>query len=511
MVPDEQLRKERLQLLLQQIQLPKQIVEQHFAEGLIRKLQIDKQKRSWHFQIELKTIVPSAVYELFSVHLKQAFEHIAKVQFTFIYEQKSLSADEWQDYWPIIVTKLQSISDGIRQLLSKQVPKYDGRRLIINVRNETEAVALKRKVTESLQNTLIELSLPNVQLDTNIQESKQEYEQFVENRKKEDQSKVVEAILEKKKQEEQAEKKVNDKNLVIGYPIKDEPVMLESIQDEERRITVQGYVFASETRELRSGRTLLTFKITDYTDSILVKMFSRDKEDVPMLQAIKKGMWVKVRGGVQNDTFVRDLVMIGNDVNQITPKERQDTATEEEKRVELHLHTTMSQMDGIVSAGRYIEQAAKWGHKAIAITDHGVVQAFPEAYSAGKKNGVKVLFGIEANLVDDGVPIAYNEADRNLIEDEFVVFDVETTGLSAVYNTIIELAAVKIKDGEIVDRFESFADPHEPLSNTIIELTGITDDMVKGQPEVDEVLRNFKEFVGDAILVAHNASFDMGF
>ncbi len=128
-----------------------------------------------------------------------------------------------------------------------------------------------------------------------------------------------------------------------------------------------------------------------------------------------------------------------------------------------------------------------------------------------KKHGVKILYGLEANLVDDGVPIAYNEAHRPLLEEEYVVFDVETTGLSAVYNTIIELAAVKIKGGEIVDRFESFADPHEPLTNTIIELTGITDDMVKGQPEVGDVLRDFQAFVGDAVLVAHNASFDMGF
>ncbi|MFA9456058.1 PolC-type DNA polymerase III [Halalkalibacter sp. AB-rgal2] len=510
-MPEEQIRKERLLLLLQQIQLPEQFIQQHFENGLIRKLQIDKKNRTWHFYIELKTIVPSSVYELFSVQLKQAFEHIAAVEFTFIYEQKEMSEDEWIEYWPFIVTQVQMISEGIRHLLAKQVPRYDGRRLMISVRNETEAVALKRKVTEPLQDVLEMLSLPIVQLETNVHESKQEYEQFVENRKKEDHSKVVEAILEKKKQEEQVEKKVSDKNLMIGYSIKDDPVLLETIRDEERRITVQGYVFNAETRELRSGRTLLTFKITDYSDSILVKMFSRDKEDVPLLQAIKKGMWVKVRGGVQNDTFVRDLVMIGNDVNQVVPKEKQDTAKEDEKRVELHLHTTMSQMDGIVSAGRYVEQAAKWGHQAIAVTDHGVVQAFPEAYSAGKKHGVKVLFGIEANLVDDGVPIAYNEAERNLMDDEYVVFDVETTGLSAVYNTIIELAAVKIKDGEIIDRFESFADPHEPLSNTIIDLTGITDDMVKGQPEVEEVLEKFKAFVGNAILVAHNASFDMGF
>jgi DNA polymerase-3 subunit alpha (Gram-positive type) len=301
--------------------------------------------------------------------------------------------------------------------------------------------------------------------------------------------------------------------LVIGYPIKEEEEIrtLDSIVEEERRVVVQGYVFDAELKELKSGRSLLTLKITDYTNSILVKMFSRDKEDAALMARVKKGMWVKVRGSVQNDTFVRDLVLIANDVNEIKPNERQDTAPEGEKRVELHLHTPMSQMDAVTSVSKLIEQAKKWGHPAIAITDHAVVQSFPEAYSAAKKNGMKVIYGLEANIVDDGVPIAYNEAHRLLADDTFVVFDVETTGLSAVYNTIIELAAVKVKNGEIIDRFTSFANPHHPLSITTIELTGITDDMLKDAPDVEEVLQKFYEWIGDSVLVAHNATFDIGF
>ncbi len=171
----------------------------------------------------------------------------------------------------------------------------------------------------------------------------------------------------------------------------------------------------------------------------------------------------------------------------------------------------MSQMDGLVSVGRYVEQAAKWGHSAVAITDHGVVQAFPEAYNTSKKHGIKMIYGMEANIVDDGVPIAYNSDHRHLLDEEYVVFDVETTGLSAVYNTVIELAAVRIKNGEIIDTYESFADPKEPISALIVELTGITDDMVKGAPDPLEVIKQFREFAGDATLVAHNASFDIGF
>lgn len=299
-----------------------------------------------------------------------------------------------------------------------------------------------------------------------------------------------------------------------GTPIKhDEPLMdIKEIQDEERSVVIEGYVFDAEVRELRSGRSLLTIKITDYTDSIIVKMFSRNEEDGKYMATLKKGAWVRARGGVQNDSFVRDLIMMAQSITEINPVIRRDTASEDRKRVELHAHTMMSQMDAVVSASALVEQAAKWGHPAVAITDHGNVQAFPEAYSAGKKNGIKVLFGMEANLVDDGVPIAYGETEELLDDATYIVFDVETTGLSAVYNTIIELAAVKIKNGEVIDTFESFANPHEPISALITNLTGITDDMVKDAPNVDEVVKKYYEWIGEgSILVAHNAAFDMGF
>ncbi|MCB2804555.1 PHP domain-containing protein, partial [Listeria monocytogenes] len=170
-----------------------------------------------------------------------------------------------------------------------------------------------------------------------------------------------------------------------------------------------------------------------------------------------------------------------------------------------------SQMDATSSVDSLFKQAADWGHKAIAITDHSVAQSFPEAYGAGQKYGLKVIFGIEANLIDDGVPIAYNDQHIALEDATYCVFDVETTGLSAVYDTIIELAGVKMKNGEIIDKFEAFIDPGHPLSATTINLTGITDDMVKGSDPIDVVLKRFKEWSGDDILVAHNASFDMGF
>jgi DNA polymerase III subunit alpha, Gram-positive type len=506
--------KERFQLLLQQLELTSDEMMPYFEQAGIEKLVIHREQKQWHFQFALKQILPFSVYELFLTRLRTKFSHIANVSFSIRTPVKECREEDIQAYWQHCVMELQGISPMLHALLKDQMPTLNGMKLQLKTRIDTEAQAIKRKYGQLITDQYCAYGFPALQLVTEVVHSEEAYNQFVERKKQEDQEKVLAAITEMQaKEQEKAGESAAELSgpLTIGYLIKDEAVRLDSIFDEEKRITVQGYVFDAETKELRSGRTLLTFKITDYTNSIMVKMFSRDKEDIPLLNAVKKGMWLKVRGSVQNDTFVRDLVMIANDVNEIKPDEREDTAPEGEKRVELHLHTPMSQMDAVTSVSKLIGQAKKWGHPAVAVTDHAVVQSFPEAYSAAKKHGIKVLYGVEANLVDDGVPIAYNPTKRNLADATYVVFDVETTGLSAVYDTIIELAAVKVKEGEIIDRFESFANPHHPLSATTIELTGITDDMVQDAPEIEEVLRKFHDWIGDDILVAHNASFDMGF
>lgn len=301
--------------------------------------------------------------------------------------------------------------------------------------------------------------------------------------------------------------------VVLGRKIsaKEEVKQMDQIIEEERRVTVEGYVFDVEVRVLRSERQLLIVKITDYTSSFSVKKFSNSPEDEAAFAAIKKGMWVRARGSVQEDNFMRDLVLNAQDITEWDHESRKDTAPEDEKRVELHLHSNMSQMDATNTVTDLVDQAAKWGHKAVAITDHFGAQSFPDAYHAGQKNGIKILYGIEANIVDDGVPIAYNPKHIELTDATYVVFDVETTGLSAVYNKIIELSAVKMHKGNIIESFEHFIDPGHPLSQTTINLTGITDEMVHGSKSEEEVLKLFKEFAGDSILVAHNASFDMGF
>ncbi|MGX1901689.1 PolC-type DNA polymerase III [Thermolongibacillus altinsuensis] len=507
--------KERFSVLLQQLELASSDFAHYFTDAGIQKVVIEKEKRRWHFYLLLPSILPAHIYALFMQRLSEKFRHIADVKCTIEARNTSFNEKEILSYWPVFVEQLNQISSPLVTLLAEQQPSVRGTKLIVFVRNDAEAIAVKKRFSQLLAETYRSFGFPPLQLETEVRHDQEEYEQFLAQKQKEDEERALAALTEAaaKPSSDEAIQAEESGPLVIGYHIKEEEEIrpLDQIVDEERRVVVQGYVFDAEAKELKSGRTLLTLKITDYTNSILVKMFSRDKEDAQLMHQIKKGMWVKVRGSVQNDTFVRDLVLIANDINEIKPQERQDTAPENEKRVELHLHTPMSQMDAVTPVSKLIEQAKKWGHPAIAITDHAVVQSFPEAYNAGKKYGMKILYGLEANIVDDGVPIAYNEAHRLLSEDTFVVFDVETTGLSAVYDTIIELAAVKVKNGEIIDRFESFANPHHPLSATTIELTKITDDMLKDAPDVEEVLGKFYHWIGDCVLVAHNASFDIGF
>ncbi|MGF3102597.1 PolC-type DNA polymerase III [Rossellomorea sp. DUT-2] len=509
-------KRERFQLLLKQLGLTEDAFVKYFPNAEIEKLAVFRKEKKWHFYFTFEEIIPCNVWSKFSIALQTSFKHIANVGFTVKVVNTQISDQQILDYWQECVKEIQGISPPLLKLLNTQKPKINGNKIIVVASNDTEATQLKRKYGEMITSTFENFGFPKLVLDaevSQVEEQSNEYEKFLEEKLKEDQERAKQALIEMEKAEKEEASGAPSGPFMLGLTIKDDADFrkIEEIYDEERRIAIEGYVFDCETRELRSGRTLLTFKVTDYSSSILVKMFSRDKEDAAIMNNMKKGMWVRCRGSIQNDTFVRDLVMIANDVNEIKPVLRLDTAPADEKRVELHMHTPMSQMDAVSSVASLVGQAKKWGHKAVAITDHAVAQSFPEAYSASKKNDIKLLYGVEANLVDDGVPIAYNDRDLPLEDSTYIVFDVETTGLSAVYDTIIELAAVKIKDGEVIDKFESFANPHHPLSATTIELTGITDDMVQTAPEINDVLHDYHKWAGEDILVAHNASFDMGF
>lgn len=509
----------KLLTLLQQIGMTDDQVIACFEGGTLERVDIHRKSRVWQFNVQLERTLPVHVFQLFQQRLLDAFNSIATVRLQVNCRTTEKNAEQVVGYWPIVIEELSDMSPPIRERLLGQKPVLVGEKMTLVCTSEFEQQTLKTKYGPLLADVYASFGFSSMAIEFTVVEDEAQLEAerlaFIAQKEAEEEAYAKTALANLQKVE--ALKKENgdqgNRPFILGTPIKpDEPLMsIQSIQDEERRVTIEGFVFDTEVRELRSGRSLLTMKVTDYTDSILVKMFSRDNEDAELMKTLKKGSWVRARGSIQNDTFVRDLIMMAQDIMEVTPVIRKDLAPDDRKRVELHAHTTMSQMDAVTTASALVEQAAKWGHPAVAITDHANVQSFPEAFAAGKKHGIKVLFGLEANLVDDGVPIVYDEQHRKLEDDTYVVFDVETTGLSAVYDTIIELAAVKVVNGEIKERFERFANPHHPLSSTTTELTGITDDMVKDAPEVSEVIRDFKEFIGDSILVAHNASFDMGF
>jgi len=310
-------------------------------------------------------------------------------------------------------------------------------------------------------------------------------------------------------------KRSDDPNVIYGRDFDDMPIELKTVTGEMGEITFRGQVISFDTREIRNEKTIVMFAVTDFTDTIMVKMFTRNDQLPDLLAEIKKGVFLKIKGVTTIDKFDGELT-IGSVTGirktsdfRVTRKDKYP-----EKRVELHCHTKMSDMDGVSEAKDLVKRAHDWGHPAIAITDHGVVQGFTDANHViedlDKDDPFKVIYGVEGYLVDDLTKIAENEKGQNL-EGTYVVFDIETTGFSAVTDRIIEIGAVKVEDGKITDKFSTFVNPKRPIPFRITELTGITDEMVIGSPDIETILPQFIEFIGDAVLVAHNASFDVGF
>ena len=295
---------------------------------------------------------------------------------------------------------------------------------------------------------------------------------------------------------------------IYGRPIIANLYLTSEIEEGLRTVAIKGRVIEAEDQELRNGKTLYMMNVSDGNGALMCKVFLDDMNKDDVIKATKKGTYIKVQGDLINNYKTFDLELNVTAIEKAQEPRVEDTA--EVKRVELHAHTQMSSMDGMVPVGELVSRAASWGHKAIAITDHGVVQAFPDAMNAGKKNGIKIIYGVEAYLVDDYTDTIVNANDRDL-DQTFVVFDIETTGLSPHSDNLTEIGAVKVQNCEIVDSFSTFVNPKMDISYQIQELTRITNEMVKDAPSLEEALPEFLEFAKDSVLVAHNADFDTGF
>ena len=325
-------------------------------------------------------------------------------------------------------------------------------------------------------------------------------------------------------------KKSDNPDVIYGRDFEDEVMPMEDIMG-EMEVTVKGKIIREDSREIKNERTILMFDITDYTDTMTFKMFVHNDQVAEVKADLRMGAFVKLKGIAAIDAFDKELTIgsvIGIKKIADFTTSRKDLSVR--KRVELHCHTKMSDMDGVSEAKDIVKRAYQWGHPAIAITDHGVVQAFPDANhvwedlwkaekakrkEAGEPNPdkqdfFKIIYGMEAYLVDDLQDLVVNEQGQDFTHD-FVVFDIETTGFSPVSNRIIEIGAVKVVNGEIADKFSTFVNPQVPIPFHIEKLTSINDSMVMDAPVIEEVLPQFMEFCKDAVMVAHNASFDMSF
>ncbi|MDT3424555.1 DNA polymerase-3 subunit alpha (Gram-positive type) [Paenibacillus forsythiae] len=510
-------RRKRFELLMKQGDVPPALIDPYFLDGYIDRVEISRGNRDWRVVIVKETLVPAQAYRTFCLRVRERMQHIAKVGFLFLYDEQVSRADIFQEYWGLFLEWVHREIPSVNGWLSRSGQELQGDTLVLGMSDQMSLELARKKGIDGaivrFYETYFGLSLRvKVQLaeEGNSAEERQEFQQKLQQEQREIIEQMMTAIETEVSSEDSGDEEAVP--LQVGYDIRDQPVPMMEIQDEEKKITIQGTIFGLDRKELRNGSTLFTFNLTDFSDSLQMKMFAKTKDDLKVMGQLANGKWVKARGRVEYDRFMQtpELVMIPSDLSEVSaPPARKDNAPQ--KRVEFHLHSAMSTMDAVAPIDAYIKTAAKWGHPAIAVTDHGGVQCYPEAGKAAKKNGIKMLYGVEANVVNDAVNVVENPQPLELKTATYVVFDIETTGLSITRNNITELAAVKMQGGQEIDRYTTFVNPHEKIPYHIQQLTNITDDMVKDAPDLEPVLHDFVEFARDSVLVAHNARFDMGF
>lgn len=507
-------KRKRFELLIKQGEIPPALIDPYFLDGYIEQVETSRSNQEWVITIVKESLVPAEVYRGFSLKLREKMQHIAKISLIFKYGSAVDPEEIVNTYWNLFLEWIHREIPSVNGWMARAAHELDGDILTVTMTDNTSLeLARKKQIDQGIMRFYQQyFSLP-LRVKVQIGESSREaYEEF-EQKKLQEEREVIQKMITTMEAEARAEEYDGEEvRLQVGYDIKEQPVPIQEIQDEEKKITIQGTIFGLDSKELRNGSTLFMFNLTDFSDSLQMKMFAKTKEDMKIMSLLANGKWVKARGRVEYDRFMQipELVMIPSDLAEVqAPPSRKDNAPE--KRVEFHLHSTMSTMDAVTPVDQYIKTAAKWGHKAIAITDHGGIQCYPDAAKAAKKNGIKMIYGVEANVVNDSVPVVMQPQPIELKSATYIVFDIETTGLSITNSKITELAAVKMREGQEIDRYATFVNPHEKIPYHIQQLTNITDEMVKDAPDLEPVLKEFVKFAGDGILVAHNARFDVGF
>ena len=513
------------EILMNQLGIPAELRKHEaFSQAEIEQVIVHKRSKVWEFRFVFENILPFELFLELKRGLKEEFSKTGnQASFEIKTRNQDFSRELLQAYYQEAFSEGPCASQGFRSIYQNFQVRFENDQLIIEASEAADTEHFRKNHLPNLSKQLELFGFPKLSciLEKNEELTREEQEAF----QTENQMIIQAANDETLRAMEQLEQ------MAPPPPVEDKPAfdfqakkaaakpkldkaeitpMIE-VNTEENRLVFEGVVFDVEHKVTRTGRVLINFKTTDYTSSFSMQKWVKNEEEAQKFDMIKKNSWLRVRGNVEMNNFTRDLTMNVQDVQEVVHYERKDLMPEGERRVEFHAHTNMSTMDALPEVEEIVATAAKWGHKAVAITDHGNVQSFPHGYKAAKKAGIQLIYGMEANIVEDRVPIVYNEVEMNLSEATYVVFDVETTGLSAIYNDLIQVAASKMYKGNIIAEFDEFINPGHPLSAFTTELTGITDDHVKNAKPLVQVLKEFQEFCKDTVLVAHNASFDVGF
>ena len=500
--------------LLKQVHFPDSFEDNELLQKKKKKnVDVYAKEHRWDIHVFFDTPLQYDTYVALRKAIEESFASFVNVRF---FVNTGDGSDQYlPKYWHYAVQNSNVLQPMAREFLAGQKPeKVDGR-WVIPVDNNIIDGIIEQKALDDLALEMRKYGFFNLKFITQVDQSSMENNlQSLEERHEEhekDMQKQFEQTPEKAKPQP---RQYPTKRTSYGKRKLDENAPITQIQDVEdgtRNVVIEGNIFNIESRELKSGAVIFTGEITDYSDSIAFKKFVSDKEQIEQMSAIKPGTWAKMQGTATDDQYQHDIVFNISSFETVEHVGRTEKYEGDQKRVELHLHTNMSQLDATNTPTDFIKTAKKFGQKAIAITDHGDVQSFPEAYSTGKATGMKILYGVEANMIDDHALLVLNPAPMTYEDREFVIFDVETTGLSSVYDTIIEIGAVKMKNGEVLERFDKFINPHHPLSEQTINLTSITDEMVSAADDEDVVIKQFQDFYGDRPLCGHNVQFDVGF
>lgn len=494
-------------------------LQEVFRETTVLSLTIHRKEREIVTEIVADAVIPPLYWEKLR---KEMMQQLPGVKDVHIFPKYQLMDKEPKavlaDFWDTIRSHVAAQSKVCSGVISDADWDYQDGKMQIFVKHNMAYYLSQKKLDDAVAKLVQEETGLAMSVQFKNVQSSEEDRARMEQEQRTKTEELLQQIASATQAAEQAKVSAEvgavseavSRGILFGKEFTGTPVKIVDTKIPGESVIVEGNIFNIEPREIKGEKYIVSFDITDKSDSTTVKFFvKRSVFDNELKDKIKKDAYLRVQGEVQFDKYAKEInIMAKAIMTAQAPPPRMDTA--EEKRVELHLHTQMSSMDGVTPVKTYIKRAIEWGHKAIAITDHGVVQAFPDAMNAADKSDLKVIYGVEAYLIDDLGNAVFSPRGQNL-DDTYVVFDIETTGLSKEKEMITEIGAVKVADGKIIDRFSTFVNPQRPISAEITKLTGITDDMVKDAPTIENVLPEFLKFCEDTVLVAHNASFDTGF